>query len=62
MSMYDVCEVCDDRIVRDLLMSISDTGTSYWLGVCSCPVRKWRWRSVTGDSPWELIGGAESRS
>jgi hypothetical protein len=55
--MYDHCEVCDRRIVRDVLMSISNV-PSYWLGVCGCPARKWRWRSATGDMPWELIGGA----
>lgn len=26
------------------------------LGVCDCANRKWRWQSMTGDAPWELLG------
>jgi hypothetical protein len=54
--VYEFCDVCGDRIVRDLLMSASDTTAPYWLAVCGCPTRKWRWRSPIGESPWELIG------
>ena len=53
--IYDHCEVCYQRVLRDMLMVITDKPT-YWLGVCGCPTRKWRWRSPTGDTPWEPIG------
>ena len=46
-----------DAIQRDL--HIAETGnppTSEWLGVCGCFNHQWRWRSPTGDAPWELVG------
>ena len=59
--MYDLCDACGDRVVRELRMAISDT-PPYWLGVCSCDNRKWRWKSETGDTPWTLIGSMDQTS
>lgn len=55
-SLYDICEKCNSRIVRDLLMQSTETGKSYWLGVCDCRSRRWQWHSETGDTPWTLVG------
>jgi hypothetical protein len=60
--MEERCNVCGDLVRRDLLRN--DGGAEpttalfhvAWFGVCSCANRKWRWRSTTGDAPWELIG------
>ena len=59
--MYDLCEVCGDRVVRDLRMVISGK-PRYWLGVCSCATRRWRWKSETGVTPWTLIDGVNQTS
>ena len=55
--MYDRCGVCGGFVVRDLYFATSDTQpTAMWLGVCGCDFRKWRWRSATGEPPWNLVG------
>jgi hypothetical protein len=55
--MYQRCDVCEDAIQRDFVFTDDRTTSStQWLGVCGCANRKWRWRSATGDPPWELIG------
>jgi hypothetical protein len=51
----DTCDVCENRIVRDLKVQATATTPAHWLGICSCASRVWRWRSPTGDTPWELI-------
>lgn len=53
---YDLCEICGDRVVRDIAIAAKEDDTSYWLGLCACPARKWRWKSATGGTPWILIG------
>ena len=60
--LCDLCDVCGDRIVRDQLLVASSTEATYWLGVCECPNRRWRWRSATGDTPWVLIGADLTRA
>jgi hypothetical protein len=55
--VYDLCDVCGDRVVRDFYRAPSgDVVAGEWLGICSCPTRKWRWVSPTGDTPWRLVG------
>ena len=58
--MYETCNVCGNEIERDIFVAASTSRpTAVWLGVCGCRVRKWRWRSTSGDGPWELMN-AES--
>jgi hypothetical protein len=60
--MDEGCSVCGEVIRRDLLRT--DDGAEAtsawfdvaWFGVCGCANLKWKWRSTTGDAPWELIG------
>jgi hypothetical protein len=56
--MHEICDVCGVRIEREFYFgpSVSEP-VAVWLGVCGCPARRWRWRSTTGDGPWELVGG-----
>ena len=54
--MYEACDICGIPICRDTYVATSDPPTTAWFGVCGCENRKWRWRSVTGDAPWELVG------
>ena len=54
--MGEVCNVCGKTIDRDVYVNASDPPTAEWLGVCACANRKWRWKSATGDPPWELVG------
>lgn len=56
--MYEICDVCGVLIERDFHFAAGflDPG-AVWLGVCACRSRRWRWRSSTGDGPWELVGG-----
>ena len=54
--MVEVCDVCDQTIERNLHRAAGGAiGTAEWLGVCRCPNRRWRWRSVTGEAPWMLL-------
>ena len=58
--MYDRCEVCGDLILcdvfRDVYRDVShNVHTAEYLGICSCVPRRWRWRSLDGDPPWQLI-------
>ena len=55
-AMHEVCEVCGRAIDRDCYVDTSAPVSAAWLGVCECPNRKWRWRSASGEAPWELIG------
>ncbi len=58
--MHELCDVCNQGIVRDYLRPAYDAfPVAEWLGVCGCVNRKWRWRSVNGNAPWELIGDVE---
>jgi hypothetical protein len=54
--VYDVCDACGEKIVRDYhRLSPGPPPVWEWLGVCGCPFRMWRWRSLTGHAPWELV-------
>jgi len=57
--MDERCSVCGVAIRRDVLRNDGEEPTSAWFnvawfGVCGCANRKWRWRSTTGEPPWEL--------
>jgi hypothetical protein len=58
-TMHEVCDVCSNAIIRDCNVNTAAPPTAEWLGVCECANRKWRWRSVTGEALWELIGGTD---
>ena len=58
--MYDRCEVCGDMILcdvfRDVYCDVShNMHTAEYLGICACVARRWRWRSLDGAPPWQLI-------
>jgi len=56
--VYEICEICDGLIRRDVYFAASDPEpVGFWLGVCGCAERKWRWLSTTDDGPWELVDG-----
>lgn len=55
--VYEVCDVCDDVIKRDIHREAGGAArTAEWLGLCGCANRRWRWRSASGEGPWELLG------
>ena len=56
-TVHEVCDVCGNVIERDVYSAVSGppAPSAEWLGVCGCDFRKWRWRSKTGEAPWELI-------
>jgi hypothetical protein len=56
--MYEICDACGARIERDFYFAAGvSEPVGVWLGVCGCRSRRWRWRSTTGDGPWELLSG-----
>ena len=59
--MYESCEVCGDLILCDVFRDVySDVSHNVheaeYLGICGCDARRWRWRSMSGEPPWSLIG------